>query len=833
MIEKQEESSPPWTVPPDEKFGELNLHWPESVPYWPYPNREDPMRPPPPAGNHYVYGRSLDRLWFRLLCLSPIENGTDAIHATLETHPMDDCPEYETVSYCWGGENNDTERRHPVYIGDWYDVLLQTANCNAMLQYLRPRRGIRLVWVDAICINQNDHFERQAQVTNMGVIYRNCSRAVVYLGKDAVRRSVAENTDKRSYPARRELQDYERCLPGSAARFKQLLELRYFQRVWVVQEIIQAPRVILPVEDMEFTASQLTGSRLNDQLDWSSTGVHWLQHICTGQVGSYRTLQRLLEQTRYSKATDPRDKVFALLGFMPPTQVLTPDYSVSCLHVYIGAMAHLLLNEHCVEILTNSPGPRAYSAAPSWLPEWTILDMGEQLKKLLKDEWEHSIPATPLDTKKYLDHHLRTTLGLEGPHWLPPVVTTSYLLGSRAIDPTVPHVQKTNVHATTCALSIPLVYLCEITSTPVELIDPFSDDYYAHRYEYDLNRRIFQITMPNWKLFLCITCDLPLDETIGPEPTSLFLLTSGLDVDLILFMKRADSESDYRLLKCCYSYGLVLEALELPAPGTERFKIQILEPPDAYRENALEIPLRPINYADKSGVYLALRTVYEVLSELVERFEAIRSYSWAVLREIGSHLGAQGEELDLHKAESYLLEMFQRLAVLSRERDRKRESNTAEKVPGYPFFDWYLKFLLHCYPKYELHLQGRVPVGKGEHGYFISVPAVLNDGWYKVHDALFGSPSPDKIWPVFTPGSPLKSRHRLIGDLAAHLMQSPYFEIFSTLNYCSQLVKEDVLSLATTMPPKDEYKSILYYEWPEAFCEGDKVPGKIEHVTII
>jgi hypothetical protein len=58
-----------------------------------------------------------------------------------------------------------------------------------MLRYLRPQRGIRLVWVDAICINQNSFAERNAQVAKMGSKYQQSWQVVVYLGQDIVQPS--------------------------------------------------------------------------------------------------------------------------------------------------------------------------------------------------------------------------------------------------------------------------------------------------------------------------------------------------------------------------------------------------------------------------------------------------------------------------------------------------------------------------------------------------------------------------------------------------------------------------------------------------------------------
>src|SRR6202012_2331528 len=90
-----------------------------------------------------VYERRLREDEFRIICLSPA-SGQDR---ELPIH-------YEATSYMWAGEDGDKEMCRLVYIGRYWDILLQIKNCWNMLQYLRPWRGERLIWVDAICISQ-------------------------------------------------------------------------------------------------------------------------------------------------------------------------------------------------------------------------------------------------------------------------------------------------------------------------------------------------------------------------------------------------------------------------------------------------------------------------------------------------------------------------------------------------------------------------------------------------------------------------------------------------------------------------------------------------------
>jgi hypothetical protein len=61
-----------------------------------------------------IYKRRLNTPEFRLLRLPEVLDRSAPIHTSLETYGVGDCPEYETVSYCCGGENGDTELRHPI-----------------------------------------------------------------------------------------------------------------------------------------------------------------------------------------------------------------------------------------------------------------------------------------------------------------------------------------------------------------------------------------------------------------------------------------------------------------------------------------------------------------------------------------------------------------------------------------------------------------------------------------------------------------------------------------------------------------------------------------------
>jgi hypothetical protein len=95
----------------------------------------------------------------------------------LETVSLENSPGYEALSYCccWGSESNTYETSCN---GSRVTV---TQNLRDALQDLRAPDKIRILWVDALCINQRDGREKTQRVM-MGDIYRRARKVAVHLG---------------------------------------------------------------------------------------------------------------------------------------------------------------------------------------------------------------------------------------------------------------------------------------------------------------------------------------------------------------------------------------------------------------------------------------------------------------------------------------------------------------------------------------------------------------------------------------------------------------------------------------------------------------------------
>lgn len=89
---------------------------------------------------------------------------------------------YEALSYVWGSPDT----KHPIYCGSDGAILKVTTNCWTALRALRRRRRSRILWIDAICIDQRAEErpvqERNEQIKLMGEVYHRAMGVVVWLG---------------------------------------------------------------------------------------------------------------------------------------------------------------------------------------------------------------------------------------------------------------------------------------------------------------------------------------------------------------------------------------------------------------------------------------------------------------------------------------------------------------------------------------------------------------------------------------------------------------------------------------------------------------------------
>lgn len=117
----------------------------------------------------------------RIIELLPSCDLRSPIRCELRQLSLDEGFQYEAVSYTWG----DSGHGHTVLVNGAY-TLDVTSNCLEVLTSLRRRVRRRLLWIDAICIDQGESDtskrERDHQIQIMGDIYRKSQKVLVWLG---------------------------------------------------------------------------------------------------------------------------------------------------------------------------------------------------------------------------------------------------------------------------------------------------------------------------------------------------------------------------------------------------------------------------------------------------------------------------------------------------------------------------------------------------------------------------------------------------------------------------------------------------------------------------
>ncbi|KAA8571228.1 hypothetical protein EYC84_000561 [Monilinia fructicola] len=115
----------------------------------------------------------------RRLVLQPAASFEDPLHSHLDVVSLESGSVYEALSYVWGS----SEPAKTINLDGF--VISITPNLDNALRNLRHPASPRNLWVDALCINQNDLDERAAQVALMRRVYSDATTVLIWLGPEA------------------------------------------------------------------------------------------------------------------------------------------------------------------------------------------------------------------------------------------------------------------------------------------------------------------------------------------------------------------------------------------------------------------------------------------------------------------------------------------------------------------------------------------------------------------------------------------------------------------------------------------------------------------------
>jgi hypothetical protein len=306
---------------------------------------------------------AIPREYIRLLKILP-GKASSIVECELQVVRLDKSPPYEALSYVWGNPD-------PVdYIICNGQRKAVTPNLGVALKHLRLENKSRVVWIDAICICQDDVEERSQQVGLMRDIYSRTGRVVAWLGEDEEDQAEAAIyiIENLAWEISQRLQMPIEDIRGSDvmeldseslkwkdANINNPLELSgvlstlstrdrdavvwffshtWFGRVWVIQEVAFAPAVMhIGARQLAWKTAAVaawwlkvtnrhSGTWLSADFDFVSKAQDMF--LLVDFVGS-DYCQLLLAVTRF-RSTDPRDMIFAILGLSQDMDRFNPDF---------------------------------------------------------------------------------------------------------------------------------------------------------------------------------------------------------------------------------------------------------------------------------------------------------------------------------------------------------------------------------------------------------------------------------------------------------------------------------------------------------------------------
>ncbi|KAI1764554.1 hypothetical protein GGR53DRAFT_493438 [Hypoxylon sp. FL1150] len=255
------------------------------------------------------------------------------------------------------------------------------------------------LWVDALCINQKNVRERNAQIKLMEQIYGTAASVLIRLGPglehgndketwellEEVYRVTAETTatDPAGRAALR--------APDNWAAWAGICELAirpYWKRLWIIQEVFLANSTskiyfgnwfskpwtffkTIEIMQSDYRLISNVYPEMNDNFNLAFVNVQPLLILYSSQ--NFSDILVLLNAARRAKQADIKDKVYGLLGLMDEhiRAYVTPDYHQSAAEVYRNFAVAVIKATGKLNIIyqTSTSSERALQV-PSWVPDW-------------------------------------------------------------------------------------------------------------------------------------------------------------------------------------------------------------------------------------------------------------------------------------------------------------------------------------------------------------------------------------------------------------------------------------------------------------------------------
>jgi hypothetical protein len=354
------------------------------------------------AQRPYTYSPLIYAPDIRFVILHPAAFSSPIEISILQTSLTRRLP-FEALSYTWGDEST---LRPIAMFGVKRQVLHVTENLEAALRHLRYPNKTRLLWIDALCINQGDLEERSLQVMRMGDIFSRAVNVCIWLGEAANRSDDAMDfVEQVSH-----LGKLDRLIKDSSSvrewqALAMLMRRSWFSRRWVLQEVAYARKATVHCGTKrskwsDFSdAVSLFGDKFDEvnllfgpphnQFDEAgnrfslgnvrrvaahalvTTLNHIIRKAADGRViQRLCTMETLISDVALLQVTEPRDTVYAILTLAKDVRPLNEpiDYSKSVKQVCKDLVSHTVNSFGSLDIICRPWAPESPDL-PSWIPK--------------------------------------------------------------------------------------------------------------------------------------------------------------------------------------------------------------------------------------------------------------------------------------------------------------------------------------------------------------------------------------------------------------------------------------------------------------------------------
>ncbi len=336
---------------------------------------------------HPSYGK-LDQGRREIRLLTILDDDDDYLVRCLTRKvSLEDCQNFNALSYCWG----DPQITAPIMVD--YHAMSVTVNLEKALRQLRRSAQLGEIWIDAICINQADNSEKNHHVPLMRHMY-SAGNVLIGLGESDYQTDefiqIMKTRHNQSVSALSDREEPE-MIAYMISLSINLVMKPWWERTWTVQELCPGKTVVFicgthafPQSDVDAWFSFLcslverndSDQTLRDQIQSSLVSMHpdksvkakngvlfcdWVSKVCiTSKVALVQeeyqrndppSLRQVMTMTAGRVASDPRDKVFALLGLIPDYELrkIPVDYDSEPRWVYYQVLRSLWPNWYYFE----------------------------------------------------------------------------------------------------------------------------------------------------------------------------------------------------------------------------------------------------------------------------------------------------------------------------------------------------------------------------------------------------------------------------------------------------------------------------------------------------